>query len=127
VLLVSRRTPAGAGPVGVELAPAACLLLGAALLLGSPVQPWYGLPLAALAALAARPAWFAVPALAYPVFFAVVPAGPSDGAARIGSACYLLALAVVLLDAWRRRRAEVSASTSPVQPAPHADPGAPRG
>ncbi|MDQ3502741.1 MAG: DUF2029 domain-containing protein, partial [Actinomycetota bacterium] len=55
----------------------ALLLFGAALLLATPVQPWYGLPLAALAALAVRPAWLAVPAAAYPAFFAVVPDGPS--------------------------------------------------
>ena len=70
VLLLARR----AGSTG-DLAPAACLLLGAALLLGSPVQPWYGLPLVALAALAARPVWAVVPALTYPLFFAVIDAG----------------------------------------------------
>jgi hypothetical protein len=121
VLLVARRTAVDPGPLGAELAPAACLLLGAALLLGSPVQPWYGLPLAALAALAARPAWFVLPALAYPVFFAVVPDGPSEGAARVGSACYLTALAVVLLDGWRRRRAlEPAPSTSRPRRTEHA-------
>jgi hypothetical protein len=100
VYLVARR--AAAAPLG-DLAPSACLLLGAALLLATPVQPWYALPLAALAALARQPAWFAVPLAAYPVFFAVIPEGPSDDAARLGSACYLAALGVVLLAAWRRR------------------------
>jgi len=119
VLLVARRTRfESPGAVGVELAPAACLLLGAALLLGSPVQPWYGLPLVALAALAARPVWFVVPALAYPVFFVVIDRGPSETTTSVGSAGYLLALAVVLLDAWRRRRAGAAAA------APH---GAHRG
>jgi hypothetical protein len=80
-----------------DVAPAALLLLGAALLLATPVQPWYGLPLAALAALAVRPVWLAVPAAAYPAFFAVVPAGPSPGAARIGSTAFTGALLLVVL------------------------------
>jgi hypothetical protein len=75
----------------------ALLLLGAALLLATPVQPWYGLPVAALAALAVRPVWLAIPLAAYPTFFAVVPAGPSDGAARIGSACFAAALVVIVV------------------------------
>lgn len=79
-----------------DVAGPALVLFGAALLLATPVQPWYGLPLAALAVLAVRPVWLAVPAAAYPAFFAVVPAGPSDGAARLGSAAFGLALLVVL-------------------------------
>jgi hypothetical protein len=74
----------------------ALLLLGAALLVATPVQPWYGLPLAALAALAVRPVWLVIPAAAYPTFFAVVPAGPSTGAARLGSACFAAALVVLV-------------------------------
>jgi hypothetical protein len=80
-----------------DVAPAALLLLGAALLLATPVQPWYGLPLAALAALAVRPVWLTLPAAAYPAFFAVVPAGPSPGAARIGSTAFAGALLLVVL------------------------------
>jgi hypothetical protein len=99
VLRGVRRSPAG-----TDLAPLACLLLGAALLVAAPVQPWYGLPLAALAALAGRPAWLAVPAAAYPLFFAVVPAGPSQAAARLGGLCYAVALAVVVADQVRRAR-----------------------
>lgn len=109
VLLLARR--AGVAPAG-DLAPAACLLLGAALLLASPVQPWYGLPLVALAALAARPVWAVVPALTYPVFFAVVDTGPSPAVARIGTACYLAALAVLLLTALRRRRVLPAGTTA---------------
>ena len=101
VLVLARR--AGAAPAG-DLAPAACLLLGAALLLASPVQPWYGLPLVALAALAARPVGAVVPALTYPLFFAVIDTGPSDAVSRLGSACYLTTLAVLLLTALHRRR-----------------------
>jgi len=80
----------------------ALLLFGTALLLATPVQPWYGLPLAALAALAGRAAWLAVPAAAYPAFFAVVPDGPSPVALRTGSAAFAVALLVVLLASrWR--------------------------
>jgi len=86
-------------PQGADHAPAALLLLGAALLVATPVQPWYGLPLAALAALAGRAAWLAIPAAAYPVFFAVVPAGPSSGASRLGTACFAAALVVVVIAA----------------------------
>lgn len=86
----------------VDVAPAALLLFGAALLLATPVQPWYGLPLAALAVLAARPVWLAVPAAAYPAFFAVVPAGPSPGAARTGGVAFGLALLAVLVAHLRR-------------------------
>jgi len=81
----------------------ALLLFGAVLLVATPVQPWYGLPLAALAALAGRAAWLAVPAAAYVAFFAVVPAGPSPEASRQGSIAFALALLVVLTGwAWRR-------------------------
>ena len=100
VLVLARW--AGPAPPG-DLAPAACLLLGAALLLASPVQPWYGLPLVALAALARRPVWAVVPALTYPLFFAVIDTGPSPAVSRIGTGCYLAALAVLLLAALRRR------------------------
>ena len=85
----------------------ALLLLGSALLVATPVQPWYGLPLAALAALAVRPVWLAVPLAAYPTFFAVVPAGPSEGAARLGSACFFAALVAVVL-AERRRAGQLA-------------------
>ena len=98
VVRVVRRSPPG-----TDLSPVACLLLGAALLVATPVQPWYGLPLAALAALSGRAAWLAVPAAAYPLFFAVVPEGPSVAASRLGGACYLVALGVVVAAELRRR------------------------
>jgi hypothetical protein len=97
-----------------DVAPAALLLLGAALLVATPVQPWYGLPLAALAALAARPVWLTVPAAAYPAFFAVVPDGPSPGAARNGSLAFGLALvAVVVAEVRRARRRPGSSAARP--------------
>lgn len=102
VAVVVLRRVRGLAPTA-DHAPAALLLLGAALLVATPVQPWYGLPLAALAALTGRAVWLVIPAAAYPVFFAVVPAGPSGGASRVGSACFALAL-VVLVAAWARTR-----------------------
>jgi hypothetical protein len=42
-----------------------CWLYGAALLIATPTYPWYGLPLIALAALAHRPEWIAVPLASY--------------------------------------------------------------
>jgi len=95
----SPGTPSSARPEDNAL-----LLFGAALLLATPVQPWYGLPLAALAALAGRASWLAVPAAAYPAFFAVVPDGPSPMALRTGSAAFAAALLAVVLAAGCRTR-----------------------
>ena len=93
----SPGTPSSGTPSRARPEDNALLLFGAALLLATPVQPWYGLPLAALAALAGRAAWLAVPAAAYPAFFAVVPDGPSPAALRTGSASFAVALVVVVL------------------------------
>lgn len=112
VVRVVRRSPPG-----TDVSPVTCLLLGAALLIATPVQPWYGLPLAALAALAGRPAWLAVPAAAYPLFFAVVRDGPSPAASRLGTACYLAALLAVVAAAGlrtaRSRKGRAAALPSP--------------
>lgn len=97
-VLVLRRVRRSPEDVSRE----ALLLLGSALLVATPVQPWYGLPLVALAALAVRPVWLAVPLAAYPTFFAVVPAGPSEGAARLGSACFAAALVAIVVVERRR-------------------------
>ena len=94
----------------------ALLLFGAALLLATPVQPWYGLPLAALAALAGRAAWLAVPAAAYPAFFAVVPDGPSPQAQQIGSAAFAAALLLVLVARQVRHRPKARAVELPGPP-----------
>ena len=95
-----------------DVAAQAALLLGAALLLATPVQPWYGLPLAALAALAGRPVWLVVPAAAYPAFFAVIDWGPAAGVATLGSACFGIAL-LVLLAAYGRRGPDGPAARPP--------------
>ncbi|WBQ07984.1 glycosyltransferase 87 family protein [Kribbella sp. CA-293567] len=47
------------------IAVTCCWLYGAALLLATPTYPWYGLPLIALAVLAGRFEWLAVPLAAY--------------------------------------------------------------
>jgi hypothetical protein len=47
------------------IAMTCCWLYGAALLLTTPTYPWYGLPLIALAVLACRLEWLAVPLAAY--------------------------------------------------------------
>lgn len=58
-LLAIRRR--GREPVAVTC----CWLYGAALLVATPTYPWYGLPLIALAVLAGRVEWVAVPLAAY--------------------------------------------------------------
>ncbi|MEU4607398.1 glycosyltransferase 87 family protein [Kribbella sp. NPDC023972] len=47
------------------IAVTCCWLYGAALLIATPTYPWYGLPLIALAVLAKRPEWLAVPLASY--------------------------------------------------------------
>ncbi len=47
-------------------------LMGVLLLCATPVQPWYGMTLLALAAAAARPGWGWVVLAGYPYFFAVI-------------------------------------------------------
>jgi hypothetical protein len=47
------------------IAVTCCWLYGAALLLTTPTYPWYGLPLIALAVLAGRTEWLAVPLASY--------------------------------------------------------------
>lgn len=48
-----------------EIAVTCCWLLASALLIATPTYPWYGLPLIALAVLAGRLEWLAVPIAAY--------------------------------------------------------------
>ncbi len=75
--------------------PRACAaLLGALLLATTPVQPWYAVPLVALAAVAARPAWTLVAVAAYPYFFAVILDAPHTIAT--GRISYGLALVAVV-------------------------------
>ena len=87
-------------------------LLGALLLATTPVQPWYGVPLVALAAAAALPGWSLVAAAAYPYFFAVIL--DARHTVTIGRVSYGLAFLAVVAGAARRRSR-----------ARHGDPAAP--
>ncbi len=102
---------AAAGLVGVvawvlvkrpEVPVAFVTLLGALLLATTPVQPWYAVPLLALAAVAARPEWALVAAAGYPYFFAVILDHPNTVA--IGRVSYGLAMAGVVATAIVRQR-----------------------
>jgi hypothetical protein len=86
--VVARRPPV---PVG------ASVVLGALLLVTSPVQPWYAVSLLAVATIAGKPGWAAVAAAGYPYYFAVIL---DDRHARgHGQAAYALALVVVVVAA----------------------------
>jgi hypothetical protein len=87
---------------------AARRLLGVALLIATPVQPWYAVTLAAVAALEGAWWWLAVAAAGYPLFFRVLEGVPLGGLASpdVGRLSYGLALVIVLAGAaWRRRAA----------------------
>ncbi|MDX2974455.1 glycosyltransferase 87 family protein [Kribbella solani] len=74
-----------------------CWLYGAALLIATPTYPWYGLPLIALAVLARRPEWIAVPLAAYLAY-------ASFGHATRQGLIHLAALAVIVIVITLRRR-----------------------
>jgi hypothetical protein len=87
-------------------------LLGALLLAATTVQPWYAVPLAALAALEGAWWWLAVAAAGYPLFFRTLEQVPLPEwpAYQVGQLAYGTALAVVLMSgllAAQRRRARV--------------------
>ena len=84
------------------LIPAALTMAGAAHLVVTPAAPWYGVLLAALAVLAARPEWLAVCAAAYPLYVAqLLRAAP----ALVGATSYAVAAAAVAgVTMWRRAR-----------------------
>ncbi len=71
----------------------ATCLFGVALLLATPVQPWYALLLVALATLARRWWWLAVAVAGYPVYLAALLDGPIP---LIGRLSYGLAALVVV-------------------------------
>ena len=86
----------------VEPAHAAGVLLLAAFLLATPVQPWYGLTLAAVAVLCGRPEWIAVAAAGYPLYVSVFV---GSHAVAWGTGSFAVAGAVCLAAArWRRAR-----------------------
>lgn len=81
---------------------AATRLFGTALLLATPVQPWYALLVAALATVGRRWWWIAVAVAGYPVYLAALLDGPIP---LIGRLSYgLAALVVVVGELWSRYR-----------------------
>lgn len=77
-----------------------CWLYGAALLLTTPTYPWYGLPLIALAVLADRLEWLAVPLAAYLAY-------ASFGHDTQQGLIHLTAAVAVLTATWIRRRTAI--------------------
>ncbi len=89
-------------------------LFGAALLLATPVQPWYALLLVALAALARRWWWIAVAAAGYPVYLAALLDDPIP---VIGGVSYGLAAVVVIAGELVARARPAGSSHTPPDPA----------
>jgi hypothetical protein len=88
-----------------------CWLYGAALLIATPTYPWYGLPLIALAALAHRPEWIAVPLASYLAY-------ASFGHDTRQGLIYLTAAVIVVTNITIRRwRLTKSGLTTPPLPA----------
>lgn len=86
---------------------AATCLVGTALLLATPVQPWYTLLLVALATLARRWWWIAVAVAGYPVYLAALLDGPLP---LIGRISYGLATLAVVAGELRSRRSQLRAA-----------------
>ncbi|WP_261556211.1 glycosyltransferase 87 family protein [Frankia tisae] len=89
---------------------AALWTVGAAFLVATPVQPWYGVLLAALAVVAGRLEWLAVAAAAYPVYVSLFTDLPGD-AWTLRVASYSIAAVVVLAVTGLRRRYAVPGSS----------------
>lgn len=79
-------------------------LLGALLLLTTPVQPWYAVVLGGVAVAAGRPEWLAVGVAGYPGYVLTVQGRP---AAAVATACYAAAAGGVAAAALLRRRRQV--------------------
>ncbi len=90
-------------PRRVPLERAALWLVGAAFLIATPVQPWYGILLVALAVLAGRLEWLAVAAAGHPVYVSLFTDLPGD-ARTLRILSYAVAALVVLIAALLRRR-----------------------
>ncbi|CAJ60289.1 glycosyltransferase 87 family protein [Frankia alni] len=85
---------------------AALWTVGAAFLVATPVQPWYGVLLAALAVVAGRLEWLAVAAAAHPVYLSLFTDLPGDAwTLRVTS--YAMAAAIVLAATGLRHRLTV--------------------
>ncbi len=79
------------------IAVTCCWLYGGALLLTTPTYPWYGIPLIALAVLACRLEWLAVPLASYLAY-------ASFGHEVRQGLIHLTAAVIVLIALWIRRR-----------------------
>jgi hypothetical protein len=101
-------------PERVPAPLAALWLVGAAFLVATPVQPWYGLLLVALSVAAARPEWAAVAIAAYPLYFAAF----AHSKEIVGFLSYGVAALVVAGVAMHRRR---TADAAPRCNAAHTD------
>jgi hypothetical protein len=82
-------------------AEGALLLTGGTFLIVGPSEPWYGMLVVALAALAARPQWLAVAAAAYPVYNRDL-LGVGDAAMQ--QRCYLPAALLIIAVSMASRR-----------------------
>jgi hypothetical protein len=91
---------------GLPASRAAPILLGALLLVATPVQPWYAVSVAALGLLDRAWWWAVLAVVAWPYFVAVILDDPdADSLGRAGYGVALAAiLALVLVDRHRRAR-----------------------
>lgn len=119
-VLVLRRRP--------DPAVGAVWLLGALLLLTTPVQPWYAVTLGGVAVAAARPAWLAVGLAGYPGYVATLLHLHRPVVTTVS---YLAAVALLMgTGLWRRAQRERAAaarsgsSANAAIPASNAVPGA---
>lgn len=110
-----------------DAATGATVLLGVLLLCATPVQPWYGCTLLAVAAAAGRPAWTGVLLAGFPYFFGVIL--DYRHAAGVGALCFgaaaTLIVAAAAASTWRRRRARGSAAPGGPSTAPQPEPARP--
>jgi hypothetical protein len=92
VLIVVGLVILRSDPLRLPAPRAALYLVGAAFIVATPDQPWYGLLLVALSIAADRPEWSLVAVAAYPLYFA----SHAHQKMVIGSVAYGLAAAAVL-------------------------------
>ena len=105
IVVVVMRARDGTPDVGARL------LLGAALLIATPVQPWYALPLVAVATLGGAWWWLAVAAAGYPIYFGVLLSGPHTLSEQVPA---LAALLVVAMATMIRRMSRRSPGVMPI-------------
>lgn len=92
-----------------------CWLYGAALLLATPTYPWYGVPLIALAVLAGRVEWLAVPLASYLAY-------ANFGHEIRQGLIHLAAALIVLTTLWLRRQPRAGGEGCPPRRLTHPRP-----